>query len=93
MNGCILWGVRVIVPPQGRQHVLNKLHDTHTGCCKMKALGHRYSAVDIEVATSTDFKPQTNSDNALADMAVESTVNSDSFTEQSSPFLAPTSTN
>ena len=25
----------------------------------------RYSAVDIEVATSTDFKPQTNSDNAL----------------------------
>ena len=37
----------------------------------------RYSAVDIEVATSTDYKSQTNSDNALADMAVESTVNSD----------------
>ena len=53
----------------------------------------RYNAVDIEVATSTDFKPQTNSDNALTDLDVESTVNSESFTEQSSPVLAPTSTN
>ena len=41
----------------------------------------RYGAVDIDVATSTDFKPQTNFDNAPADLAVDSTVNSDSFTE------------
>ena len=53
----------------------------------------RYSAGEIDVATSTDFKPQTNSDDALADIAVESTVNSDSFTKQSFPVLAPTSTN
>ena len=53
----------------------------------------RYSAVDIDVATSTDFKPQTNSENDLADIAVDSTVNSNSFTEQFSPVLAPMSTN
>ena len=53
----------------------------------------RYNAVDIDVATSTDFKTQTNFVNALADLAVDSTVNSDSFTEQSSLVLAPTSTN
>ena len=53
----------------------------------------RYSAVDIDITTSTDFKPQTNSDNAPVDIAVESTVNSESFTEQSSPVPAPMSTN
>ena len=47
----------------------------------------RYSAVDIDVATSTDYESQMNYDNALIDMTVEPTVNLDSFTEQISPFL------
>ena len=42
LKGCILWGTCVIVPPPGRQHVLNELHDTHPSCCKMKALARSY---------------------------------------------------
>ena len=42
LKGCILWDTCVIVPPPGRQHVLNELHDPHLGCCKMKALAHSY---------------------------------------------------
>ncbi len=38
INGCILWGARVVVPPQGREAVLKELHDTHPGCSKIKAL-------------------------------------------------------
>ena len=42
INGCILWGARVVVPPQGREAVLKELHDTHPGCSKMKALARCY---------------------------------------------------
>ena len=42
IDGCILWGVRVVVPPQGRQAVLNELHDSHPGCSKMKSLARSY---------------------------------------------------
>ena len=38
LNGCIVWGACVIVPPPGRQDILNELHETHPGCSKMKAL-------------------------------------------------------
>ena len=42
LNGCVLWGARVIVPPQGWAAVLEKLHETHPGCTKMKALARSY---------------------------------------------------
>ena len=32
LDGCILWGSRVIVPPPGRRRILGELHDTHPGC-------------------------------------------------------------
>ena len=28
-DGCILWGTRVIIPPQGRSKVLSELHEAH----------------------------------------------------------------
>ncbi len=28
-QGCVLWGARVVVPPQGRQAVLQELHEGH----------------------------------------------------------------
>jgi len=34
IDGCILWGTRVFVPPQGRKSVLQELHDTHLGASK-----------------------------------------------------------
>ena len=42
LDGCILWGSRVVVPPQGRAAVLGELHETHPGCSKMKALARSY---------------------------------------------------
>ena len=43
LDGCILWGSRVIVPPPGRRRILGELHDTHPGCSKMKALARSYT--------------------------------------------------
>ena len=42
VDGCILWGARVVVPQQGRKAVLDELHETHPGCSKMKALARSY---------------------------------------------------
>ena len=41
-DGCILWGSRVLIPPQGRCKVLAELHDTHPGASKMKSLARSY---------------------------------------------------
>ena len=38
LDGCVLWGSRVVVPPQGRKAALDELHETHPGSSKMKAL-------------------------------------------------------
>ena len=43
LDGCVLWGSRVVVPPQGRAAVLEELHETHPGCSKMKALARSYT--------------------------------------------------
>ena len=37
-DGCLLWGSRVIIPPQGRTQILNLLHETHPGVNRMKSL-------------------------------------------------------
>ena len=34
----LLWGNRVIIPPAGRQTLLNELHQTYPGIVKMKLL-------------------------------------------------------
>ena len=40
--GCILRGVRVVVPPPGRQKLLSDLHEGHPGVCRMKELARSY---------------------------------------------------
>ena len=42
IQGCLTWGSRVIVPPQGRQAVLQELHEGHSGMTKMKSLARMY---------------------------------------------------
>ena len=42
VDGCILWGAKVVVPAAGRQIVLQQLHDTHPGINRMKSLARSY---------------------------------------------------
>ena len=41
-SGCLMWGIRVIVPPKLRPQVLVELHQGHLGVVKMKALASSY---------------------------------------------------
>ena len=41
-DGCILWGSRIVVPPQGRPKVLDELHQGHPGIARMKALARSF---------------------------------------------------
>ena len=41
-DGCILWGNRVIVPPQGRSKVIDELHEGHPGMTRMKQLARSF---------------------------------------------------
>ncbi|XP_039525150.1 uncharacterized protein K02A2.6-like [Pimephales promelas] len=41
-QGCVLWGLRVIVPQMHRPQILKDLHHEHPGICKMKALACSY---------------------------------------------------
>ena len=42
VDGCILWGKRVIVPKQLRAKLLKELHVGHVGVCRMKALARSH---------------------------------------------------
>ena len=41
-NGCLLWGARVIVPPQLQKQVLEEIHQGHPGIVRMKAFARCY---------------------------------------------------
>ena len=41
-QGYLLWGARVIIPPQGREPMLRELHQEHLGSTKMKQLARSY---------------------------------------------------
>ncbi|XP_048249134.1 uncharacterized protein K02A2.6-like [Haliotis rufescens] len=38
LDGCVLWGNRIVVPPQGREIVVNMLHEAHPGISRMKSV-------------------------------------------------------
>ena len=42
VDGCILWGNRVVIPKPGREKVIEALHETHPGIMKMKTLARNY---------------------------------------------------
>ena len=41
-QGCILWGMRVVIPNKLQDRVWKELHDGHMGVVKMKALARSY---------------------------------------------------
>ena len=71
-SGCLLWGYRVIVPPQGRTTVLlQELHGGHPGMTRMKSLARGllwWPKVDEEIETMVRSCPvcQTQRDNPPA---------------------------
>ena len=42
MDGCVLWGTGVVVPPQSHKQLLEELHDTHLEVSHMKSLARSY---------------------------------------------------
>ena len=42
LDGCLLWGSRVIVPTCGQQLILDQLHEAHPGISKMKAIARSF---------------------------------------------------
>ena len=45
-EGCLLWGNRIIIPPQGRK-LLQELHDSHPGIARMKGLARGGQALTM----------------------------------------------
>ena len=41
-DGCVLWGSRIVVPPQGRTKIIEELHEGHPGSTRMKALARSF---------------------------------------------------
>ena len=41
-DGCVLWGSRVVVPPQGHTKIIKELHEGHPGSTRMKALARSF---------------------------------------------------
>ena len=41
-GGCLLWGCRVIIPPQGRTAIVDLLYQTHPGIQRMKTIARSY---------------------------------------------------
>ncbi|XP_063954090.1 uncharacterized protein K02A2.6-like [Lytechinus pictus] len=41
-EGCVLWGGRVVLPPQCREHMIEEIHEAHPGIVKMKAIARSH---------------------------------------------------
>ena len=60
LDGCLLWASRIVIPPPGREMVLDELHDTLPGTNKMKALARAYvwwPGMDAQMAERVKMCP------------------------------------
>ena len=75
VDGCNIWGSRVVIQPQGHTKVLAQLHETQAGVNQMKALAWSYvwlSGLDTDIVTKVKifkflFVPFRNEDDLVND--------------------------
>ena len=51
-QGCVLWGIRVIIPVKLQKRVLDEIHEGHMGIVKMKAIGRSFvwwPGIDVDL--------------------------------------------
>ena len=57
LDGCVLWGNRVIIPMTGRESVLKLLYDCHPGITKMKQIARSlvwWPGIDSEISSTVE---------------------------------------
>ena len=66
-DGCVLWGSRVVIPPPGRERVLEELHEGHPGISRMKSIARSFvwwpgldKALDQKVKTCVSCQSSRN---------------------------------
>ena len=55
-QGCLMWGLRTVIPPSLRQTILTELHEGHPGIGHMKSIAHSYVwwlKIDQEIEKAT----------------------------------------